>query len=868
MKFKAQNPNSFQNEIIEIDINQTAQDIINNLLKMFSMDKAVLTRSYYLVTLPTGINDGTLILHEFKSLLFSSYSIQNDFGNSEIVLALFKKPAYIRVGYVASSSSLISSSREILLDCCEPLIRCRKLFQSCLLSSGSKKKVGSSSSAEFLFQVISTGSKAEWVNSNLSLEDINFNSQTDMLNIYPMNSFKKKVESLNAMFLTEFTKKGYFGLKKGKKKQMKNQGAGSSSGGGGGGGGGGSGDSGAGSGHGSDRSTHVCYLEHTILYIYKKDQQVSPQLVIPLDHYNVFLEKLFDDENYIILEKKKKIKNNKTDNTNTTSSSSSNSSSSSSSNSSSSSSSSNTGSSSSSNPSNSNLQTEGNSNLTTTSSSSDDDLVILWCESLSDVTIWFDSFRRICHNTHGKLTFGAHIEQLVKRELNSITKTRTKIFLEKKNNENNLLKLRSLLTKYNEGDGGSGVGGGGGGPLGRQNISSNSDEHLDELHDESDSEDEDLESDIQSEIYDFQNTCRSSPSCSDPFVPYILKSITNTLEKKNFLGEEGIFRKTGSMATQLKLMAEFDDGKDIDFMSTSAELHEPHVLSSLMKKWLLRLPDSLIPHTLYDDLLDCLKHDKPERMKAVSDVLRRKIPFFNFASLHHLILFVNKVIKQESTNLMGIENMSTLLGPTILRPKVSDEKELANTVRVIQVTSVILTLPETELNSIHKTLHERYIESIKQKNTQHEIFIENISKKKKSSTTIPNIDSDNSRSSKHSTSSKFLSKSKTMKGTMISSSSSSNKVNEIDNHQSSSSSSTSLTNMNTYNDQQSHIHEIENILREEMNARMEVLIEERIKKETLALNTRINSLEDQLNKEIRARLKLEEKINSILKNVK
>jgi len=137
-------------------------------------------------------------------------------------------------------------------------------------------------------------------------------------------------------------------------------------------------------------------------------------------------------------------------------------------------------------------------------------------------------------------------------------------------------------------------------------------------------------------------------------VPKILRSSFHYLDNSEYLSEEGIFRKTGNIPLLNKLIDEWDNGKE----PALSEFSEPHVITSLVKRWLGRLPDPLVPFFLYETFMVVAQvNDVEATTTAVVDLLKQ-LPLHHIASLKFVVDFLYKTTKYEKKKSHGDRKFS------------------------------------------------------------------------------------------------------------------------------------------------------------------------------------------------------------------
>uniref|UniRef100_A0AAY5EP00 Rho GTPase-activating protein 24 n=1 Tax=Electrophorus electricus TaxID=8005 RepID=A0AAY5EP00_ELEEL len=121
------------------------------------------------------------------------------------------------------------------------------------------------------------------------------------------------------------------------------------------------------------------------------------------------------------------------------------------------------------------------------------------------------------------------------------------------------------------------------------------------------------------------------------------------------LKEEGLFRMPGQANLVKELQDAFDCG-DKPLFDNNTDIH---TVASLLKLYLRELPEPVIPFSKYEDFLTCAQ-------------LLLKDEEFGPPSTINLLIFLDEVQSHSNENKMSVQNLATVFGPNILRPKIED----------------------------------------------------------------------------------------------------------------------------------------------------------------------------------------------------
>ncbi|XP_030624630.1 rho GTPase-activating protein 24 isoform X2 [Chanos chanos] len=118
-----------------------------------------------------------------------------------------------------------------------------------------------------------------------------------------------------------------------------------------------------------------------------------------------------------------------------------------------------------------------------------------------------------------------------------------------------------------------------------------------------------------------------------------------------------------------------------------------HTVASLLKLYLRELPEPVIPFSKYEDFLACTKllsKDEDAGMKELRRLVE-SLPPVNYNLLKYICRFLDEVQSYSGVNKMSVQNLATVFGPNILRPKVEDPVTIMEgTVLVQQLMAVLI----------------------------------------------------------------------------------------------------------------------------------------------------------------------------------
>uniref|UniRef100_A0A671QL83 Rho GTPase-activating protein 24 n=1 Tax=Sinocyclocheilus anshuiensis TaxID=1608454 RepID=A0A671QL83_9TELE len=154
------------------------------------------------------------------------------------------------------------------------------------------------------------------------------------------------------------------------------------------------------------------------------------------------------------------------------------------------------------------------------------------------------------------------------------------------------------------------------------------------------------------------------------------------------LKEEGLFRMPGQANLVKELQDAFDCGDKPLFDSNT----DIHTVASLLKLYLRELPEPVIPFNKYEDFLTCaqllLKDEEVVSLELVKQV--NTLPQANYNLLKYICKFLDEVQSHSHENKMSVQNLATVFGPNILRPKVEDPVSMMEGTSQVQHLMTVL----------------------------------------------------------------------------------------------------------------------------------------------------------------------------------
>ncbi|KAF4789660.1 Rho GTPase-activating protein 22 [Turdus rufiventris] len=180
--------------------------------------------------------------------------------------------------------------------------------------------------------------------------------------------------------------------------------------------------------------------------------------------------------------------------------------------------------------------------------------------------------------------------------------------------------------------------------------------------------------------------------------PLLVEQCVDFIRERG-LTEEGLFRMPGQANLVKDLQDSFDCGEKPLFDSNT----DVHTVASLLKLYLRELPEPVIPFAKYEDFLSCgqlLSKDEGEAKPPTSvgqalgtqELVKqvKNLPQANYNLLKYICKFLDEVQAHSSINKMSVQNLATVFGPNILRPKMEDPVTMMEGTSLVQHLMTVL----------------------------------------------------------------------------------------------------------------------------------------------------------------------------------
>ncbi|NWU43256.1 RHG25 protein, partial [Hylia prasina] len=140
--------------------------------------------------------------------------------------------------------------------------------------------------------------------------------------------------------------------------------------------------------------------------------------------------------------------------------------------------------------------------------------------------------------------------------------------------------------------------------------------------------------------------------------------------REHGVGEEGIFRLPGQDNLVRQLRDAFDAGERPSFHRDT----DVHTVASLFKLYLRELPEPVVPWLQYEDFLLCGQALEADETKGHQELLKQLslLPRDNYNLLSYICRFLYEIQLNSSVNKMSVDNLATVIGVNLIRPRIED----------------------------------------------------------------------------------------------------------------------------------------------------------------------------------------------------
>ncbi|XP_070517337.1 uncharacterized protein Rhogap15b isoform X2 [Cardiocondyla obscurior] len=146
-------------------------------------------------------------------------------------------------------------------------------------------------------------------------------------------------------------------------------------------------------------------------------------------------------------------------------------------------------------------------------------------------------------------------------------------------------------------------------------------------------------------------------------VPVILEKCVNFIYAHGMM-TEGIYRRSGSSSAVVKLLQAFR--RDAWATQITRNLYTEHDVATVLRRFLRDLPNPLFPPNIHDRLCLASESTSEENRVATYRKLLSTLNSITSATLRRILAHLHGLSQQSARNLMTVENLSAVWGPTLM----------------------------------------------------------------------------------------------------------------------------------------------------------------------------------------------------------
>ncbi|NWZ55465.1 RHG25 protein, partial [Haliaeetus albicilla] len=177
-------------------------------------------------------------------------------------------------------------------------------------------------------------------------------------------------------------------------------------------------------------------------------------------------------------------------------------------------------------------------------------------------------------------------------------------------------------------------------------------------------------------------------------VPILVQKCAEFI-REHGVSEEGIFRLPGQDNLVKQLRDAFDAGERPSFDRDT----DVHTVASLFKLYLRELPEPVVPWMQYEDFLLCGQALDADERKGHQELLKQLslLPRDNYNLLSYICRFLHEIQLNSSINKMSVDNLATVIGVNLIRPKIEDPAIIMRGTPQIQKVMTVMISDHADL---------------------------------------------------------------------------------------------------------------------------------------------------------------------------
>ncbi|XP_025937630.1 rho GTPase-activating protein 25 isoform X1 [Apteryx rowi] len=177
-------------------------------------------------------------------------------------------------------------------------------------------------------------------------------------------------------------------------------------------------------------------------------------------------------------------------------------------------------------------------------------------------------------------------------------------------------------------------------------------------------------------------------------VPILVEKCAEFI-REHGMSEEGIFRLPGQDNLVKRLRDAFDAGERPSFDRDT----DVHTVASLFKLYLRELPEPVVPWMQYEDFLLCGQVLDADKSKGHQELLKQLslLPRDNYNLLSYICRFLHEIQLNSCVNKMSVDNLATVIGVNLIRPKIGDPAIIMRGTPQIQKVMTVMISDHADL---------------------------------------------------------------------------------------------------------------------------------------------------------------------------
>ncbi|XP_014680656.1 PREDICTED: beta-chimaerin-like isoform X2 [Priapulus caudatus] len=177
-------------------------------------------------------------------------------------------------------------------------------------------------------------------------------------------------------------------------------------------------------------------------------------------------------------------------------------------------------------------------------------------------------------------------------------------------------------------------------------------------------------------------------------LPIVMEKCIKEVEARG-LDAEGLFRVSGFNDDIEAIKASFDkDGENTDISRDAYE--DTNTVCGVLKLFFRLLPIPIITFDTYDTFIQAAKESEDLQLEGIKDGIS-KLPPAHYQTLKNLIQHLYRVSQLSHKNLMTMENLAMVFGPTLMRSPDSDPMTSLHNAKFGQIVVELLIRHQAQL---------------------------------------------------------------------------------------------------------------------------------------------------------------------------